>query len=281
MNRIRTSTNWTRPLSGHGMRRLPVAVGLLMLVGCSTPNRPSRESIAEQTVRLPGIVVNPSSAEVRIDGQVCIEQGILEYLAVASGGKEYESMFSLACRPSHLQSAMLIAGYEVGEVDSGVRGDFAGGRDPTQDPAANPRPAGTPPVTVPGKDYWASRKATPSQMTVDVEVRQPDGTWNQRPIESLLIDRQTGKAPGRMVWAFTGSFFAKDETTKREYFTADAEKSLIALWYDPTCLLNLTQDVGNPYRGDASGLEVSKTVLPPKGTPVRLVLRKAPAGTGH
>lgn len=276
MNRNITNTSWKRTRAAMSVCGRFVTTLALLTAGCSTSSGPK----AGQAVRLPGIEVNPSLAEVRIDGQVCIEQGILEYLAVATGGKEYESIFGLNCRPSHLQAAMLIAGYEVGEVDSNVRGDFADGRDPTTDPAANLPPPGAPQVTSPSKSYWTSRMGEPTQVTIDVEVRQADGTWKQRPIESFLVDRRTGKAPGRMVWAFTGSFFATDETSRREFFVADAEKSLIALWYDPTCLLNLTQDVGNPYRGDASGLQVNKTELPPRGTPIRLVVRKAPAHKG-
>ncbi|HOW73722.1 MAG TPA: YdjY domain-containing protein [Phycisphaerae bacterium] len=281
MSAIRTNMTGMQPPWAWSIGGLALASLAVLLTSCSKPGAPASGPAAGQTVRLPAIVVNPSSAELQIDGQVCLEQGILEYLAVATGGKEYESLFSLACQPSHLQSAMLIAGYDIGEVDSDVRGDFAGGRNPASDPAANARPAGAPQVTAPGKDYWTSRTGQAARVTIGVEVRQADGTWKPRPIESFLTDRRTGKPPGRMVWAFTGSFFAKDETTKREYFTADAEKSLIALWYDPTCLLNLTQDVGNPYRGDASGLEVSKADLPAKGTPIRLVLRKAPADRGN
>jgi len=194
---------------------------------------------------------------------------------VADGGKEYESVLSLGCRPSHLQVAMLIAGYQAGEVNPQARGDFAGGRDPTTDPAANPLPAGAPQVTGPPGDYWASRAGEPTRVTVDVEIRQADGTWKPQPLEGLLVDRRTGRSPPRLTWAFTGSFFTLDETTRREYFVAEAEKSIIALWYDPTALLNLVDDIGNPYRGDSQGLQVNRATLPPKGTPVRLVLRKA------
>lgn len=280
MNWNIANTSWKRTRAAMGVCQRFVSTLALMLAGCSTLTGPGGASKSGQAIRLPAIEVCRSSAEVRIDGQVCIDQGILEYLAVATGGKEYESLFSLACRPSHLQAAMLIAGCQVGEVDPDARGDFAGAPNPTTDPAADLPPPGAPQVASPSKDYWTSRKGEPTRVVLDVEIRQGDGAWKRQSIESFLVDRRAGKNPGRMIWAFTGSFFATDETSRREFFAADAEKSLIALWYDPTCLLNLTQDVGNPYRGDASGLEVNKAELPPKGTPVRLIVRKAPAYKG-
>ena len=110
-------------------------------------------------------------------------------------------------------------------------------------------------------------------MTIDVDVQGPDGSWKRHPVEHFLIDRDTGRSPSRLTWAFTGSFFHRDEQTGIEFFAADAEKSLIALWYDPTALLNLAQDVGNPYRGDTTGFAVNPAALPAKGTPVHLILR--------
>jgi len=113
---------------------------------------------------------------------------------------------------------------------------------------------------------------------VAVEVRRPDGTWQRRNVESFLVDRGHKRSPAPLAWAFTGSFFARDETSKSEVFIADVERSLIALWYDPTALLNLVRDVGNPYRGESNGLEVNRGGVPPIGTPIRLILRAVPPG---
>jgi hypothetical protein len=223
---------------------------------------------AARTFALPGITVDQDTREIRIDGRVCIEQGILEYLAVAAGGKEYESVFGLDCRPSQLATAMMIAGYQAGDLPLELRGDFV----PTTVPAAtSPADAG-PKVTSLPAEASATTRPEPTRVVVAVDVQQADGSWRRQPIESLLTDRRTQRSPERMMWAFTGSFFYRDPTTRIESFIADAEKSVIALWYDPTALLNLARDVGNPYRGDASGLQVNPAALPPKGTKVRLVL---------
>jgi len=228
---------------------------------------------AVNAIALPGIVVDPHRHEVRVEAEICIEQGILEYLAVADEGKTYESLFQLHCRPSQLNAALLMVGCIAGPVPPELRGDFA----PEASASAPARPAGAPTITPPPKDYWRDAAAGPTRIAVDVEVRRPDGTWQRRKVESFLIDRGNKRPPASLTWAFTGSFFTRDEASQREVFVADVERSVIALWYDPTAVLNLLRDVGNPYRGESNGLEVNRASLPPIGTPVRLILRAVPA----
>jgi hypothetical protein len=293
-----------------------------LLAGCAavqaTPQAAMTPPAPPLEVSLPGIVVIPATGEVRVEGRTCIESGIVEYLAVGTRGKAYESLFVLHCRPSHLQMAMLVAGYQEGELPPQVRGDFSPATGPatrpagtaarrpagrtasqpasrlTSRPTARPttlpvtgranrppgrpiapavaRPAGAPQPTAPPQEYWSRPAQQPTCVMIDVDVQQAEGSWQRRPIETLLVDRRTGRAPPRLAWAFTGSFFFEDRRTHLEFFAADAEQSLVALWYDPTALLNLTRDVGNPYRGDASGLAVDAAMPLKRGTLVRLVL---------
>ena len=240
--------------------------GLIMLLlalaaGCQTP-QPAFEPV------LPGIWRHPETRAIQVDGAACTEKGILEYIAVADGGKEYESVFSLACRPSHLHVAMLMAGYEAGKLPMNVRGDYS-----TEVTVVAPsRPPGTPTRTPPPPEHDQQLGSHPTCVTIEIDVRQSDGSWRRCPVESFLLDRRTGKPPEPLAWAFTGSFFLRDDTIGVEYFVADRERSLIGLWYDPTALLNVTENVGNPYRGDNLGLELNAKTLPPRGTPVRVRL---------
>lgn len=268
-----------------------LCAGLLAAVnGCARPNSGElytppaeaqtpvvvRQEVSERTrqvISLPGIEVDLQSREIAVNGEVCIEQGVLEYVAVAAGGKEYESIFSLDCRPSHLHVAMLIAGYQAGELAPGLLGDYS----PEADPAANIPPEGAPQGTAPPQVYWEEAAGSqPTRVVIDVEVRTEEELWERYPVEHFLVDRRAGTHPQRLTWAFTGSFFHRDTTTGFEVFIADVEKSLVALWYDPSALLNPREDMGNPYRGDASGLEVDATTLPKRGTRVRFILRPAP-----
>jgi len=253
---------------GANLRILACAMAMGLIAGCA--------ELDPELNLLPGIHFDQQTGEVELEGRVCIEQGFLEYVAVADGGKEYESIFALSCRPSHLQMAMLLAGCQAGEVDPQLRGDFK----PQTDPAVDLQPEGPSP-TSPPEDYFATAGAEPTKLNIDLEVQQEDGAWTRHPIEHFLKDRATGRPPPRLTWAFTGSFFLRDQQSGLEYFVADEDKSLIALWYDPTALFNLARNVGNPYRGDDLGLEVDSDRLPGKNTPVRLYLRPVAEAGRH
>lgn len=252
----------------HQEERAPAPTGRASPT--SAPDRTERPQPATRpNTTLPGITIEPRNREILLDGRICIETGILEYLAVGREGKTYESLFELDCRPQHLHAALLIAGYTAGVLAPEFQGDFA-------PEATASRPEGAPAIPSPPSSAPARTGNPPSYLTIEAELRQPDGSWRRQPLESLLLNRSTGKPPGRLRWAFTGSFFRRDENTGEEYFIADVERSLIALWYDPTALINLAADVGNPYRSEDGGLEAAATQRLPKGTPIRLVLRPAP-----
>lgn len=249
----------------------PVPIRPTVHASPALPTRTENQTKPRRPISLPGLTLDIDSRELQIAGRVCITRGVLEYIAVAKGGKEYESIFSLQCRPSHLQVALLMAGYNVGEVAEAVRGDFA----TNADASSQSPPEGAPASADPPKSYWSRSTSQPTFVTFDVDLRRRDGTWQRRAIEDFLLNRRTGHVPDRLYWTFTGSFFNRDGETGLEAFAADNEKSLIALWYDPSALFNLSQDVGNPYRGDAAGLEVNESALPEKDTRIRLIIRPA------
>ncbi|MCG3146748.1 MAG: hypothetical protein PCFJNLEI_00182 [Verrucomicrobiae bacterium] len=115
-----------------------------------------------------------------------------------------------------------------------------------------------------------------SPLTIEVEWQ--DKTKPRRgPVEDWLIDRRTGKPPGKLPFFFSGSMFVPDLFTTNKIFQADAEQAHIALWWQPSILINLRGDQGNPYRGDDQGFQVNTNVVPPVGTPVKLILRKSAA----
>ncbi len=215
----------------------------------------------------PGVTLNDRDKVVCIDGTVCIERGILEYIAVTEGGKDYESILMLNCRPSQLHAALLMAGYQAGPLAPPLRGDYR------TDSAASgdQRPEGAPRLPEPPAGHWAGTDE-PTPVMLDLDVRQPDESWERYPIEHLLVDRRSGGAPERLTWGFTGSYFYSGSDAQTEEYMADIERSMVALWYDPSAMFNLMEDVGNPYRGETVGLEVNPDTLPARGTPVRLVI---------
>lgn len=196
---------------------------------------------AGSVVTLPGLTIHGGDKKfIEATGKVSLADGeILEFLAVEPKGRDYESLLTLDCRPSALQFALLLIGCEPGARPHALQ---AGGK--------------------PG-----------SVLALDVEWQRA-GKARRVPAESLLLDRHTHKPPAKVAWVFTGSQFAKSVIDGREIFLADEEQAFVALWWNASVIINLDSDFGNPYRGDEQGFEVNAKTVPPKGTPIKLLLRK-------
>lgn len=189
-------------------------------------------------IQLPGLTIRGGDQPVvEATGQICLTNGILEFLAVEPQGREYESLLTLDCRPSALQFALLLIGCETGAV---------------------PREATAP---------------TPTGSRLDLTVEWTTaGQTRREPVEQWLLDRRTGQSPTRLDWVFNGSYFTTN-FEGRPVFRADEEQAFIALWYQPAIPINLAGDYGNPYRGDNQGLAVNPQTVPPLGTKVKLLFR--------
>jgi hypothetical protein len=74
-------------------------------------------------------------------------------------------------------------------------------------------------------------------------------------------------------WIFSGSYFTKDFSGNR-LFMADAEEAHVGLWWNPALPVNVVGDHGNPYQSEAEGFEVNAAVVPPVGTPVKVIFRQ-------
>ena len=91
------------------------------------------------------------------------------------------------------------------------------------------------------------------------------------PIEKTLMDKKTGKTMPALKWRFTGSAMKQLDPNKPEkVYGADIANNLITVF-------PVTQDVviqSNLTLKDSSliKMETNKTVLPPEGTDVKLVI---------
>lgn len=103
---------------------------------------------------------------------------------------------------------------------------------------------------------------------------QEKGKNQSASVESFIIDRKTGKAPTPMPFFLSGSFFGKDLFTTNQIFHSDTEQAHIALWWQPAIIINVRTDNGNPYRADNQGYSMNSKVMPPTGTPIKLIIRK-------
>lgn len=187
------------------------------------------------------VSLDTNTRRVFVPGRINMIQGIVEYLAVVDGrGKTHESILALDVQPSLLQFALILLGYEQGELDPGD--------------AATRRP--------PSFSKWGE----PLVLTVEWER---DGKTERVPAESLVFNRETQSALTGMRWHFTGSFFS------RRGFAADSTGSVVATFLDFRAMINTANQIGNPYRGADKGYEINAKVMPPMNTPIRLVLESA------
>jgi hypothetical protein len=187
------------------------------------------------------VSLDTNAKRVAVPGRINMTQGIIEYLAVVDGrGKTHESVLALEVQPSLLQFALILLGYEQGEIDPG---DVATRRPPS-----------------------FAKWGEPLALTVEWDR---DGKTERALAESFVFNRETQSALTGMRWHFTGSFFS------RRGFAADNTGSVVATFLDVRAMINTANQIGNPYRGASKGYEINAKVMPPVNTPIRLVFESA------
>jgi hypothetical protein len=103
--------------------------------------------------------------------------------------------------------------------------------------------------------------------TLTAKVRLERGGKDvEVPIEELLIDRRTGKAPKNLRWWVTG--FA--DADKNDALRTTQLVSLVA--HEAFAPLRVEGDTGNPYAGPNQGLTTDPAKVPAVTTPVTLIL---------
>jgi hypothetical protein len=159
---------------------------------------PEAQKIGDERYRIGKVTVDLKSRTLTCSGKVNMDRGLIEYLAVAPGGKTHESLLKIDVRPLHLQVGLILLGLEP-----------QGGLEKQGDTHA---PKG-PPV-----ELWVSwqRSGKP------VKVAAEDLVWD--------IDQK--RPMDRKAWVFSGS--GKDKNG----FVADRELSLIATYRDPAAIIN-------------------------------------------
>jgi hypothetical protein len=189
------------------------------------------------------VVLDMNAKQAKVPGRVNMNRGIIEYLAVVDGrGKLHESILALNVQPSMLQLALILMGLEAGEW-------------------APPEPGAR--ISAP----TFVKMGDPLALFVEWVK---DGKTERMPADTLIFNRETQQSLKGNRWNFTGSFFSA------RGFAADVTGSVIATFFDYRAVLNVSQQVGNPYRGQNQGYEINAGAVPPLDTPIRLVFEPAP-----
>lgn len=207
------------------------------------PGAPPVQRLDAYRLRVGRVLVDRQARKLEIPARVNMKQGILEYYGVSSNGKLHESVLELHAEPSHVHLGLVLLGLEPAVWHTP---EYQEGQ-PWQPPTLT-RPGG--------------------MMSLHVEWSDSQGGGTQRTnAEQWLYNRKSKGAPKPMRWMFQGSQFWNGR------YSADLDRSVIALIPDMNAVITTTSDEGNPYRGENLGFEVHEKVIPPENTEVTLVIQ--------
>lgn len=183
--------------------------------------------------------IDPQAKEVVVGGEIAIDKGPIEFFACPEKTKEHESIVATRSTARLVHAALLAIGLEPGNPVS---------FDPVYAAASGPR------VRV--RMRWAGADGKPQ--TADAR--------------SWIRDTRTGEALADD-WVFTGSVFWTDPTDGKEYYQADGG-DLICVSNFPSAMLDLP--IESSQSNEALLFEAFEGRVPPSGTPVDLILSRAP-----
>ena len=203
------------------------------------PGAPPMVRLDEHRLKIGETIVDRTARRVEVPARINMVQGILEYFSCQTGGKLHESVIEQLDRASHLHLALLLLGL-----------------DPTE--------------SVPDEKVGSRITRMGSKVRVFVEWNDPKtGAAKRLPAEEWLYSRKRKGPPKSADWVFQGSTFWNGD------YSGDTAKSVIGLIPDATTVIAVMGNEGNPYQG-MEGFEVHTQVIPPKGTPLKLIIEAPP-----
>ena len=200
----------------------------------SSPKPPAIERITDSLYRIGRVMVDMKARTVTCPGVVNMNRGPVEYLAVGPGGKLHESVLRIDARPIYVQLGLILLNLEPHCLIK-AQGDAG--------------PVGGPPLRITVK--WKTISGKEETHSAEDLVLIRGKVWPHNTADSK---------PG--AWSFTGS-----QITRLSGFSADAERSLVAVWNDPVAVVNNRELHGGDNSHEASA------IVPPVGTSVELVMQ--------
>lgn len=207
----------------------------------SPASRPDRHPDLVRLSPTDDVWVDRQRGEVLVGGGIALDRGVIEVFACPRGSKEHEAVVATDAPARLVHAALLAVGLEPGAPVS---------YDPDYVPARGP------------------------VVRVRVRWRDADGALQERPAQEMIRDTRTGRHLDAD-WVFAGSVFWRDPADGREYYQGDGG-DLICVSNFPTATLDLP--IESSQANDALLFEVFVERVPPRGTPVELVLS---AGDGQ
>jgi len=215
------------------MTRHPAILFICLLLILSGASFAAEDNAGEKKEKQ-HIRLDKDKKTIEIDGRICLDEGPLELFACAEGGKEYESLVSIKGDPWQLHLSLLLLGLKPG-----------GGPEYQGDPT---KPFG-------------------DTLTIEVQWEQ-DGKTVRKRAEDLIYDAKRKDTMPHVEWVFVGSKFEKNEEGKN-YYVANRDRSIVTVFHDPYTVIDNPLEAG----ADDTVYLVNKKAIPPKETPVVLIIR--------
>ena len=200
------------------------------------PSIPEITRLSATRSRLGVIEFDHGTREITLPAEVNMVKGLLEYALVGEKGKLHESLLSTKARAFDLNVVLLLLNYKPDEQW------FV--------PPAKPKPLG---------------QAKP-EARLEFLLRWKDpggGTEKTARLDEWISDLTTKKPAAPAPWIYTGSHLNEEGR-----FTAEVDGSIVALYHDARALLNSPREGADNDEQWVPGPDV-----PPKGTPVTVVIR--------
>ncbi|MDH3891170.1 MAG: YdjY domain-containing protein [candidate division Zixibacteria bacterium] len=156
--------------------------------------------IDPHTYTVGNLRIDAKRREIVLPGWVNLDSGQVEYFATSPGGKTHESVLVLDAVPLHLQTALLLLGFESGRTTMHFQGD--------------------------------STEPLGDSVAICVKWQDPSGHDVIYQAHQLVYNAQRQSSMQATAWLFTGSMVIDGR------FMADLDGSFIATYADPVAVLN-------------------------------------------
>jgi len=198
----------------------------------------------DQAATAPALRLDRKNRRVTLDAVVAQREDALEFLLCTTGTKEYESLLATPVKPSMLHAALLALDLRPGK--SGRWSDREGA-----EPVFLP-PAG-------------------AKLALTVRWTDAKGARREAPVSDWLIEGASRAAPKALSWVFVGSAILDDGS-----YWGDGEGHHVSLANFASSVI----DVPFASSSKTAMLEFcpNRDAMPPKGTPVELVITALPGG---
>lgn len=199
-----------------------------------------------------GIKLDAKKRTVTIPAVVNTPQDPVEYLLIHRKGKKHEAVFLTETKPSILNAALLMIGFEKGKNATFVEKKPA----PTLEEVQN---GADPLIVTPPKGkkfYMTARWTTPDKKVVE------------HCVEDLLFELSTQEPMGHCEWIYLGGRMAQIYKNDPEVYVADLEGNLISV-----CYLSPDNHLGTMSHERARDDQNwwTTTTTPEPGTPVEFI----------